>query len=266
MRKPSPYRAFTLVELSIVLVIIGLLVGGVLAGTSMLKQSELQTVISDYTKYSTAIAQFTQQYGGPPGDLLDATNYWGDDNTNCADAAVTNGTPGTCNGNGDSQIITATGAAPANVNEPFRAWQHLKLANYIDGNFSGLTAGTIGATDLTAATGINIPKSRITNAGWSIFNYSAVDNANKYALDIGNLLMFGAVNGNKLTRAAAITPTEAWQIDKKIDDSRPAFGRVVTLKPVYLTNCATSAVDATAEYKITDNSTACSLMMGIPVK
>lgn len=64
MRKPSPYRAFTLVELSIVLVIIGLLVGGVLAGTSMLKQSELQTVISDYTKYSTAIAQFTQQYGG----------------------------------------------------------------------------------------------------------------------------------------------------------------------------------------------------------
>lgn len=259
-------RAFTLIELAIVLAIIGILVGGVIAGSSLLRGSEMQTIISDYTKYSTAVAQFTRQYGGQPGDLLDATNYWGDDNTNCTDAAVTNGTPGTCNGNGNGQIITATGAIGANMNEPFRAWQHLQLANYIDGNYTGITAGTVGGTDLTAALGVNAPKSRITNAGWTMFNYSAVDAANKYALDIGNLLMFGTVNGNKLTRAAAITPNEAWQVDKKIDDALPAFGRVVTLKPVYLPNCATSAVDASAEYKLTDTSKACSLMMAIPTK
>jgi prepilin-type N-terminal cleavage/methylation domain-containing protein len=266
-RNPShPHRAFTLVELAIVLAVIGILVGAVLAGSSLLRQSEMQTIVSDYTKYSTAVAQFTRQYGGQPGDLLDATNYWGDDNTNCPDAAVTNGTPGTCNGNGNGQIITATGAVGANMNEPFRAWQHLQLANYIDGSYTGITAGVIGGSDLVAAFGVNAPKSRITNAGWTMFHYSAVDVANKYSLDIGNLLMFGATNNNKLTRNPAITPSEAWQVDKKIDDALPAFGRVVTLKPVFLANCATSAVDATAEYKLTDNSKACSLMMAIPTK
>ena len=257
-------QAFTLVELSIVLAIIGILVGSIVAGSSLLRQSEVQTIISDYTKYSTAVAQFARQYGGQPGDLLDATNYWGDDSTNCADAAVTNTTPGTCNGNGNGEIVTATGTAPANMNEPFRAWQHLQLANYIDGTFSGVTAGTIGGTDLTAAPGVNIPRSRITNAGWSLFHYSAVDVANRYDQNVGNFLMFGTVNGNKLTRGAAIKANEAWQIDKKIDDARPAFGRIVTLKPAFLANCATSATDATAEYKVTDTSTACSLMMGIP--
>lgn len=258
------HQAFTLVEMSIVLAIIGILVGAIVAGASLLRQSEVQTIISDYTKYSTAVAQFSRQYGGQPGDLLDATNYWGDDNTNCADAAVTNTTPGTCNGNGNGQIVTATGAAPANMNEPFRAWQHLQLAGLIDGNFSGVTAGTIGGTDLTASPGVNIPRSRITNAGWSLFHYSAVDVANRYNQDVGNLLMFGAVNGNKLTRGAVITAGEAWQVDKKIDDARPAFGRIVTLKPAFLTNCATSATDASAEYNVANTSTACSLMMGIP--
>ena len=263
MRRFTSLHAFTLLELSIVLVVIGLLIGAALAGTSLLKQSELQTVISDYTKYSTAVAQFTQQYGGQPGDLLDATNYWGDDNTNCADAGVTNGSPGTCNGNGNGQIVTASAA---NLNEPMRAWQHLQFANYIDGSFTGVTAGTPGTTDLTAALGSNTPKSRVTNAGWSLFHYSAVNAANKYTQDVGNFLMFGTVNGNNLTRAAAITPSEAWQVDKKIDDARPAFGRVVTLKPAFLANCATTSVDATAEYKVTDSSIACSLMMGIPTK
>lgn len=257
-------QAFTLVELSIVLAIIGILVGSIVAGSSMLRQSEVQTIISDYTKYSTAVAQFARQYGGQPGDLLDATNYWGDDNTNCPDAAVTNTTPGTCNGNGDGQIVTATGAVGANTNEPFRAWQHLQLAGLVDGNFSGVTAGTIGTTDLTSAPSVNIPRSRITNAGWSLFHYNAVDVANRYNQNVGNFLMFGTANGNKLTRGAAIKPDEAFQVDKKIDDGRPAFGRVVTLKPAFLTNCATSATDATAEYKVTDTSTACSLMMGIP--
>lgn len=253
-------RAFTLVELAIVLAIIGILLGGVLGGASLLRQSEMQTIVSDYTKYSTAVSQFTRQYGGQPGDLLDATNYWGDDSSNCADAAVTNGTPGTCNGDGNGQILQ-NGVA-ATRSEPFRAWQHLQLAKYIDGNYTGETGGIYAATDLTAALGTNAPKSRITNAGWTIF-YKGPTSADAayFDQDLKNFLMFGAPVGNNLTRGAAITPSEAWQVDKKIDDALPHTGRVATLKPAVLANCTTGGT----AYNLTDASKACSLMMSIPI-
>lgn len=57
-------QAFTLVELAIVLVVVGLLVGAITMGSSLLKQSELQTVISDYTKYSNAVDQVGRHIAG----------------------------------------------------------------------------------------------------------------------------------------------------------------------------------------------------------
>jgi len=59
----SPRRAgFTLVELSIVLVIIGLLVGGVLAGKNLIHGAEIRRVITDINNYKSATIQFKQQY------------------------------------------------------------------------------------------------------------------------------------------------------------------------------------------------------------
>ncbi len=249
---------FSLVELAIVLVIIGLLVGAVIGGTALLKQSQLQTVIADYSKYSAAVAQFEKQYGSLPGDMIDATNFWGDDNAACADAGVVNGTPGTCNGNGDGLIVT--------TNEPFRAWQHLQLAGVVDGVYSGVTGGG-GAAH--AVLGTNVPRSRITNAGWSIWNNtSVVGNADWYAKDLSNLLMFGAPVTNGLTQGPVITPQEAFQIDKKIDDSLPASGRVVALKAGTSTTpgCTTSAVDASAAYALSSSATACNLNMSLTTK
>ena len=252
-------QAFTLVELAIVLVVVGLLVGAITMGSSLLKQSELQTVISDYTKYSNAIAQFSQQYGGQPGDLLDATNYWGDA-TNCPDAA-TDGSPGTCNGNGNAQIMDKGNATTRN--EPFRAWQHLLLANYIDGSFTGETGGSYGSTDLTAVRGVNIPASRVSNAGWSIFYKGATSGDTTYFdQDLKNFLMFGVPSGDSLTQGAAITSSEAFQVDKKIDDSLPHTGRVTALKPAALANCTTGGT----AYNLTNDSKACALMMNIPIK
>ena len=265
-RQPT-HAAFTLAELAIVLVIIGLLVGTVIGSTQLIKQSQMQTVISDYTKYTAAAAQFQQQYGGPPGDIIDASNYWGTDSTYCT-VAATDITGGTCNGDGDGKIYTAQIITTIpNTSEPYRAWQQLVLAKLIDGNFSGVTV-TGGATN--SVPGTNVPASRITGAGWSFYNNTAlVGNTDWYAQDLGNILIFGGVISNSLNQGAVLTTNEAWQIDRKIDDGLPAFGRIVALKPSPSTitpYCTTDVVDANAVYDQGSRGVYCSLAMSLTTK
>jgi prepilin-type N-terminal cleavage/methylation domain-containing protein len=233
-------HAFTLLEMGIVLAIIGLLIGAVIGGQALLRQSELQTVIAGHTKYSSAIAQFRQQYGSLPGDIIDADSYW---------STATNG-------NGDNEINDST--------ESFQAWLHLALAKMVDGAYSG-AAGGGGATH--AIIGTNVPRGRLTNTGWTIYYKGTTSgDTNYYNQDLANYLAFGTPVTNAMTQGAALRPAEAWQIDKKIDNALPATGRVMAMKPAFLADCATSATDATAEYKLTFRNPACGLNMSITLK
>lgn len=260
--------AFTLLELAIVMVVIALIIGGITLGMSSLRQSELQSVIAEYNQFAYASSQFMQQYGGPPGDIIDAVSYWGDNTTYCSDGDGTNnGSPGTCNGDGDGKIYTSNTLATLDAthpSEPFRAWQQLSLAKFYQNNLTGLP-GSGAALQSTPDT--NVPKSKFKNAGWSFYNNTAlVGNANWYNQDLGNLLMFGDPATNTMTQSAALTPAEAAQIDRKIDDALPATGRVVAMKPAPSTitpNCTTSAVDASALYNLTYNDVACNLSIGL---
>jgi len=58
----SPRHAFSLVELAIVLVILGLLVGGVLSGSSLIRASELRSISTQYTNYYTAVRSFRDKF------------------------------------------------------------------------------------------------------------------------------------------------------------------------------------------------------------
>ena len=66
-------QGFTLVELSIVLVILGLLVGGVLTGQSLIRAAELRTVSTQYATFSTAVNTFRDKYFTIPGDMTNAS-------------------------------------------------------------------------------------------------------------------------------------------------------------------------------------------------
>lgn len=71
-------RGFTLVELSIVLVIIGLLIGGILASQSMITTAKMARAIKQVSEYEIAINNFKSKYGTIPGDsnqIIDP-NYW----------------------------------------------------------------------------------------------------------------------------------------------------------------------------------------------
>lgn len=109
--KDGVKKGFSLVELSIVMSIIGLLVGGVLAGQSLINGQRKNAVISKMNSLRVAYNQFKIKYGYPAGDLPTATQIWGraDNGTpvtsNCASPSSDNANPkGTCNGNGNGRI------------------------------------------------------------------------------------------------------------------------------------------------------------------
>src|SRR2546423_8383967 len=84
-------QGFTLVEIAIVLVIIGLLLGGILKGQEMITQAKIKNVIADFSGVSAAYHGYQDRYRAIPGDDPNAATRW---------AAMTNPAPVAGDGNG----------------------------------------------------------------------------------------------------------------------------------------------------------------------
>lgn len=110
---------FTLVEIAIVLVIIGLLLGGVLKGQEMIANAKFKNLQSDIQSYAAAIYSFQDRFGALPGDMTTA-------------AARTQVNPAARGGNGNGRVDGNTCATAAE--ESCRLWQQLRYANLISGD------------------------------------------------------------------------------------------------------------------------------------
>jgi len=112
-------RGFTLIELSIVLVIIGLIVGGVLVGRDLIVAAQVRKTGTLVEQIQTATMAFQNKYNCLPGDCVNATNFFGaavfpSGDDNCGGGiAIT----GACNGNGDGDIFTVDYTGNANGGE-----------------------------------------------------------------------------------------------------------------------------------------------------
>src|SRR6478736_5064846 len=119
-------HAFSLVELSIVLVILGLLTGGILAGQSLIRAAELRAVSTEFVRYKTATHSFRDKYFQLPGDMNNATSFWGalSSVSDTACQAISATTTATCNGNSNGQVAQYV----VSNDELMRFWQHLANA------------------------------------------------------------------------------------------------------------------------------------------
>ena len=267
-------KGFTLIELSIVLVIIGLIVGGILVGQDLIKGAEIRATIAQIEKYNTAVNTFRNKYGGIPGDLtvstasqfglfstLSGSSYYGDGNGLVEGGASTTAAGGVT-GEGETLVF----------------WRHLSDASLVDGSFgSGATIGSgtgALATACTSAGACNsyIPAAKLGRGNSIIIN--AAQGLNYFGITgVTDITTAGAITGTN-----NLTPIEAFNIDKKVDDSLPYSGSVQafdagTFGTNFVTVPATSgtassgcALSASSAYNVTASGNAgttqaCSLRM-----
>lgn len=218
------HNGFSLVELSIVLVILGLLVGGILTGQNLIHAAELRSVTTEYDRYMSALHIFKDKYLALPGDMPNATSFWDGASATCPGTDTQGNTDdSTCNGDGDG-LIERIDTAPFG-NEQFRAWQHLALAGLVEGVYEGV-AGP-GSSDYHSVIGFNVPRAKLGDLGWSIYYHDAGGDTWWFDVDYGHIFALGSQHATAATIDQGLTPEDAWNIDTKVDDGKPGMGSVI---------------------------------------
>jgi prepilin-type N-terminal cleavage/methylation domain-containing protein len=252
-------RGFTLIELSIVLVIIGLVVGGVLVGQDLIRAAEVRATISQIEKYNTAVNTFRGKYGALPGDLNNtvATQFG---------FASRGQYPGEGDGNGVIEGIDFNGATENDgfaifTGELGMFWSDLTYANgmnlgLIEGGFRAaspniLPSGGIAGTQIDQY----LPQAKlghgnyiyVWSGGWAEWwqvTFAGCctpmpgtgDNINYFGLSA--ITGQGGTGGWEAASNATLTVAEAYNIDKKMDDGLPQSGRVMAIMGGFNTSLA----------------------------
>lgn len=217
---------FTLIEMSIVLVIIGLLIGGVLKGQELIASTRLKSTVTQWDGYKAAVNGYMDRYNALPGD-----------DPNAATNILATLTAGGGNGIIGTQAATGAGygaAAAAAGSENLNAWSHMAAANLI----SQVTVGAVIA-------GGGIPSGRFAGSAFTILN--AVDGT-----ETGVWVRFqqGLVSA---PTADPLDNKQAAEIDRKFDDSVSTTGVIH----------GGSVSGGTCGYAIASTGRVCTLLMMI---
>jgi prepilin-type N-terminal cleavage/methylation domain-containing protein len=217
---------FTLVEIAIVLVIIGLLLGGILKGQELINNAKVRNVADQQNAVKAAYYAFQDRFRALPGDFSKASS-------NISTTAV--------DGNGNAQI---TG------NESVHAWNHLTSAGFLSCSACATVSGAPGT-----ATDLNSPVNAF--GGVMLIQFDGVYNNATLATgsDINNIKTGNQVPSNVLA-----------EVDRKIDDGNPrtgsfrfsTFGATGTAPDI--TKCAPTSSDSWFVTTVEPNCGAASML------
>lgn len=221
--KNKKQAGFSLIESSIVLVIMGFLIGGVLKGKELIESARLKRVISQFNEYRLATSAFLDKYDALPGDF------------NKASTLIKQGLK---NGNGNG-IVDGSGLVSGS--EALNFWTHLAAAGLMG------SPGPEGKENV-GEFGKGAPESSI-GGGFTVEN-------NPHGLS-GLWFILGKKEGDH-GNGGLLTPSQAQGIDKKIDNGYPTSGKVRAMDGSNVSSHA--CVSAEGLYNIENHEPVCILL------
>ena len=180
------HTGFTLVEVAIVLVVVGLLLGGVFKGQSLIDGARVRALANEVAGIRTAWYGFQDRYRSLPGDFEGAATQ--------IDSAAQ---PGNGNGRIDD------GAERAGV------WQQLALADFIAGNYDGRASAAGSANDVECGPG-TCPKNPFNGY---------------YKISFGSQAADSSSAAHEIYTGNSIPVSILAELDRKLDDGKPRDGR-----------------------------------------
>ena len=226
---------FTLVELAIVMIIIGLLIGGILKGQELIANAQVTSTASQIKAVEAALTTFRDSYSAMPGDIRNPNTRL----PNCT-AAPCNTDSGAANG-GNNRITETPAVAAAPGSEATRFWIHLAAADLI----GGVDYTADGAPGI--AWGAALPAAEV-GGGFTVGYANALPNlagSGPATINSGHYLSLRQTPGtavNNTNANAPLRPTQAARIDRKLDDGTADAGSVLGAGAESAAGCFNGAV------------------------
>lgn len=218
-------KGFTLVELAIAMVVIGLLVGGILSGKELIENSHVNKAVMQIKSFDTATNVFREAHGALPGDITDAQ------------ARIPNCDSGVCsisgNGNGHVHVTAYTTSGTIDTSHPYDDGEHERFNFFTHLTKAGFLQGPEGGTaaQMAAASAYGDGyKPFFPRATWR----ATVDNIQPYIQAF--FVLKAPASNSFMMQGIAWRPTHVYSmdsrvsyiklLDRKMDDGLPAEGRV----------------------------------------